>query len=80
MIKSSVKFHEQIPYGLGVMSQTQIFSITLHGFRSYGPTQAHIDRGKELWPGQNSKNKLVRAVFLVLDTLSRYDIAICEVS
>ena len=27
----TMKFHEYIPYGLGVMSLTQIFSITLHG-------------------------------------------------
>ena len=25
MIKSSVKFHEYIPHGLGVMAQTQLF-------------------------------------------------------
>ena len=43
------------------MSQTRISSITLHGF---------------LAKGNISKNKVARVVFLVHDTLYRYDLAL----
>ena len=36
MIKPSVKFHEYISYGLGVISSPGIFSITLHAFKAKG--------------------------------------------
>ena len=39
-----------------------------------------LDWDKELWPGHNSKTELARDVFLIYDTLSQYDLAICEVS
>ena len=45
MFYPSVKFHEYIPYGLGLIAMT-------HCFCSTGvSTHAQTDRGKELWPG-----------------------------
>ena len=39
MIKLHVKFHEYIPYGLGVMAQTQFFTLhTQTGVKSYDLT------------------------------------------
>ena len=58
------KFHEYISYGLGVMSRT---------LRKYYTT---LILGK----GVNLKTELARVVFLVPDTSSRNDLAICEVS
>ena len=60
-----------ISCGLGVMARTQRFS--MHTRMPYG-------QDKELWPGHKSKSELARAVPLVRDTSSRYDLAICYAS
>ena len=58
MIKSSVKFHVDIPYGLGVMARTQ-FSARLYA-------RIHRRTGVELWPGkQISQSLFVFFVFFL---------------
>ena len=69
MTKSSVKFHEYIPFSLGVIDWTLFFT-----------TNAHSHRVKELRPGHNSKTELAKCVVLDRDTLSQDDFALCEVS
>ena len=64
-----VKFHEYIPYSLGVMARTRFTIWPGHGLL-YGIKSR----------GNNSKTKNARVVFLVHDTSSYCDVCTCEVS
>ena len=63
-----MKFREYISYCLGVMTGHKFSALHYMELR-------HGDK----IPGHNSETKPVRVVFFVRDTLSRYDLAICEV-
>ena len=69
VMHAPVKFHKYIPYGLGVMAQTQI-GMDVRTYGTYG-TKSFAD---------NSKTKQARVVFFVHDTLSQCHACTCKVS